>query len=191
MRIEGTAVIRESERTGHESANQGEPWPWEIGLNHFGTRKYVFTLEVTLPGEAPYVVEDRFKVPRKAENLGLFDAGRKIPAGVELPVSVDPRRRDRVEIDWERWRSSPGRKEAMRAGRAAAANEAMRRELDKKPKLRDKLRADNRTAGLAWAEAVRMGNMSREDLERQLTLEVASGRMDPADAEAARRAAGG
>ena len=36
--------------------------------------------------------------------------------------------------------------------------------------------------------AVQAGNMSRDEFDRTLELEVANGRMDPADAEAARGA---
>ena len=52
------------------------------------------------------------------------------------------------------------RKQAMRDGRASAA--------------------------MAWAEAVVLGDLTREQFEQQLTLEVDHGRMDPADAAAAR-----
>ena len=73
-----------------------------------------------------------------------------------------------------------------RIGRATANAAQMRTQLDKNPKLRDRVRADNKGAALAWAEAVRVGNLSREEFERHLVMEVDHGRMDPADAEAAR-----
>ncbi|MGZ8695426.1 MAG: hypothetical protein ACXWYS_08315, partial [Gaiellaceae bacterium] len=163
-------------------------WPWEIALNVVGTRNYRFALDVTVPGQAAYRVDDRFKVPRTAENLGLFDSGNKIPVGLELPVRVDPRERGSVWINWEGFKASAGRKDALRAGVEASQHDAMRRELERKPKLLAKTRANNRSAAMAWAEAVRIGNISREEFERQVTLEVETGRMDPADAEAARRA---
>jgi hypothetical protein len=184
MAHDGTAVIRASDRVGHESPNQGDPWPWEIALNRFGHNKYDFTLEVRLPGQEPFSVTDRFTVPKKAENLGLLDSGRKIPAGIELPVRVDGR--GRIEIDWEAWMASPGRKEGVQAGRAAANAAAMRAHLDKNPKLRDKVRANNKQAALAWAGAVQLGSLTREQFERQVQTEIDHGRMDPADAEAAR-----
>jgi len=185
--LEGVAVIRQSDRNGHEGGpNQGDPWPWEIALNRFGHNQYDFTLEVRVPGSEPFQVTDRFKVPRKAENLGLFSAGRKIPAGVELPVRVDSRDRGRIEIDWDAWMASPGRKDAMRAGRAASNAAAMRAQLEKNPKLQAQVRANSKRAAHAWADAVRVGNLSREEFDRHLALEVDHGRMDPADAEAAR-----
>jgi hypothetical protein len=182
--MEGTALVRASDRVGHESPNQGEPWPWEIALNRFGHNKYDFTLEVRLPGREPFEVSDRFKVPKKAENLGLLSAAHKIPAGIELPVRVD--RKGRIEIDWDAWMASPGRKDAMKAGRAAADAAAMRAHLEKNPKLQAQTRANNKSAALAWAEAVRLGNLTREQFEQQLAIEIDHGRLDPADAEAAR-----
>ena len=107
-----------------------------------GSRKYDFALEVTVADEL-YAVQGRFKVPKKAENLGFFSIGNKIPAGVELPVWVDPADRGRVEIDWK-------------------------------------------AASMAWAEAVELGNLTREQFETQVELELTHGRMDPADAAAAR-----
>jgi hypothetical protein len=164
--LEGVAVIRQSDRHGHEGGpNQGDPWPWEISLHRFGHTKYDFTLEVRVPGAEPFQVTDRFKVPKKAENLGLFSAARKIPAGVELPVRVDPRDRGRIDIDWDAWIASPGRKAAMRAGQAASNAAAMRAHLEKNPKLQAQTRANNKSAALAWAEAVRLGNLTREQFE--------------------------
>jgi hypothetical protein len=74
----------------------------------------------------------------------------------------------------------------VRAGRAAADADAYRAQLEQNPKLRDKVRANNKNAALAWAEAVRLGSLTREQFEHQVTQEVEHGRMDPADADAAR-----
>jgi hypothetical protein len=109
--LEGVAVIRESDRIGHEAADQGEPWPWEIPMNIIGSRKYDFALDVTVAGAL-----------------------------------------HRVEG----------------------------------PKLQAQMHANNKLAAMAWAEAVQLGNLTREQFDAQLTLEVADGRMDPADAAAAR-----
>ncbi len=185
--IEGTAVIRESERFGNESANSGEPWPWEITLNVIGSRRYRLRLEVRLPGREPYEVEGPFKVPRRAENVSMFNIGRVLPQGLELPVRVDPGDEVAVQVDWDRFLASAGRKEAMREGTEAAQRRRMRTELERNPKLAAKARAGNRGAVRAWAQAVHRGQMSREEFERTVTQEVETGRMDPADAEAARR----
>jgi hypothetical protein len=58
--------------------------------------------------------------------------------------------------------------------------------MAKTPELQQQMWAQNKQAAAAWVVAVRMGNMSREEFEREIQLEVDNGRMDPADAEAAR-----
>jgi hypothetical protein len=58
--------------------------------------------------------------------------------------------------------------------------------LDANPELAQQLRANNATAVVAWARAVQAGKMSREEFDKTVDLEVKVGRMDPADAEAAR-----
>lgn len=181
--VEGVAVIRESDR-GHD-ASGAEPNPWELDL--VGSRTYRFTLEVTLAGQEPYSVAERFKVPKRAESTGLLGSGSYLPVGLELPVRVDPAEPGAVAIDWDRFLASPGHKDAVRTAIDARRVGHMRDELERKPELAARLRAGNRSAAAAWVEAVRAGNMSREELERELTLEVVTGRMDPADAEAARR----
>ena len=119
--LEGVAVIRESDRVGHEAAGQGEPWPWEIHLNRFGTNKYDFTLEVGVPGTEPYLVADRFKVPRKAENLGFFNVGNKIPASscrsasTRATASTREQFEHQLTIEVDHGRMDPGDAEAARA----------------------------------------------------------------------------
>jgi hypothetical protein len=58
--------------------------------------------------------------------------------------------------------------------------------LEANPELAQQLRANNATAVVAWARAVQAGKMSREEFDKTVDLEVKVGRMDPADAEAAR-----
>lgn len=187
--IEGTAVIRRSEPFGEPGRrnNSGESI-FDLELNRFGTRRYTFTLEVRTPDRDPYEVEGQFKVPRKAENTGWLaaDVGNKLQPGLELPVRVDPADPSSVEIDWDRYLASPGRKTAQRAASEAGRIARAREQLERNPKLVEKLRAQNRVALEAWVEAVRIGNMSREEFEKTVQLELDSGRMDPADAEAAR-----
>jgi len=182
--VDGVAVIRESDR-GHDSSGS-DPHPWDDILDLVGSRTYRFTLEVTVPGREPYPVADRFKVPKRAESTGTLASAGYLAVGLELPVWVDPADPSAVAIDWHRFLASPGRKQAVRAAMDARRVAHMRDALERKPELAAQLRANNRTAAQGWVEAVRAGSMSREELERELTLEVDTGRMDPADAEAAR-----
>ncbi len=183
--IEATALIKESDRAG---AAFGQFSDFEI-LNRFGKRKYRFALEVRVPGRDPYEVEGEFEVPRKVENTGLFPGriGKPLSPGLELPVRVDPSDATSLEIDWDKYHAAHGRKDAQDAATQSATNRQYAEMLKGKPKVAEQLIAGNRLAVRGWAAAVRSGNMSREDFEAQVTHELECGRMDPADAEAARK----
>ena len=73
-------------------------------------------------------------------------------------------------------------RESDRIGREQAENLGTKIPVRVDP--RDAGRA--RSATMAWAEAVQLGNLTRGEFEQQFTLEVDHGRMDPADAAAAR-----
>jgi hypothetical protein len=185
-RVEATALIRESERSGGAF---GQFSDFEV-VNRFGKRTYKLVLEVRIPDREPYEVEGTFNVPRKAENTGLLPipgkVGRPLQPGIELPVSVDPADTASVEIDWDRYLAQPGRKEDQRAASDSATNRQYAAQLERNPKLAKQVRDNNRTAVVTWAAAVKGGKMSRDEFEQTVTLEVETGRMDPADAEAAR-----
>lgn len=182
--VEGTALIRESERSG---AALGQFSDFEL-INRVGSRTYRLKLEVRVAGREPYEVEADFKVPRKAENTGWSrdQIGKPLSPGLELPIRVDPIDPLSVEVDWDRFMAAPGRKDAQRATNASARNRALAQQLEKNPEQAEKLRANNRVAARTWAAAVRGGQMSREEFEQTVKLEVETGRMDPADADAAR-----
>ena len=186
--IEGTAKIlaldRDADWTG--KPQDGESWWWEDAYDVLAKKGYELDLEVTLPGREPYRVRGRFKVPAKAERTG-FVRGSLNP-GLELPVRVDPADPDRVEVDWDRFAADPDREGALQDARVSRQNEQIRRQLEAKPKIQAKMWENNRGTARAWAGAVKAGNMSREEFERNVQQEVDSGRMDPADAEAGRAA---
>ena len=188
---EATAVIVGSETVGAMGRREAGSTIFDIELNVLGTRAYLLTLEVRMSGREPYDVSGRFDVPRKAENLGFFDIANKLQPGIELPVRVDPSDPDNVAVDWERFVASPDRKRQVRAAKEAAQRVAVAKQIAKNPKMQAKMWANNRIAVQAWAGAVQAGQMSRDDFEKHVTSEVESGRMDPADAEAARRSLDG
>lgn len=187
--VAGEATILVSEPVGEpgsrEVADSG--WPL-IELNYFGYRTYGLTLAVTTSVHSEYEMRDDFKVPRRAENTGLLAnkvlVGLK--AGLKLPVQVDPRDRDQVRIDWPAFLGDPDRKGSQDDAAQKAINRKTKEMVEADPKLRATFWANNQIAARAWAEAVRNGVMEREQLEQALDLEVECGRMDPADAEAAR-----
>ena len=188
---EGTAVIRASEPMSELSARTGPDTILNLEPNVMGTHAYWFTLEVRIPGREPYEVSDRFDVPKKAENLSFFDTANALKAGIELPVRVDSNDPAKVAVDWDRFLASPGRKESVRAAKEAGQRANLAQQIARNPKLQAKMQANGRLQLQAWSGAVRSGAMSRDDFERTVTGEVESGRMDPADAQAARQALDG
>ena len=74
------------------------------------------------PGEEPRQVSGRFKVPRRAENVGLLANNVNVGLwpGLELPVRAYG---DEVKVDWARFLADPGRKKAQKAAAQAAYTE--------------------------------------------------------------------
>jgi hypothetical protein len=159
-------------------------------FNVIGTRAYWFTLEVQLPGRDAYEVQGRFDVPRKAENVSFFDIANALKPGLELPVRVDPADPETVAIDWDRFLADPGRKKAVKAASEAGQRSQVAKQLARNPKLQAQLQSNNRIAVQAWVGAVQAGQMTRAEFDKNVTQEVESGRMDPADAQAAYAALG-
>ena len=91
-----------------------------------------------------------------------------------------------VAIDWDAFLASPDRKSAVKKAVQAESVSDYKRMLDANPELAQQLRTNNATAVGVWAQAVNAGQMSREKFDKTVDLEVKTGRMDPADAEAAR-----
>ena len=184
---EGVAVIRASEPVGERHARTGPSSPLDLEPNVIGTHAYWFTLEVRVPGQEPYEVSGRFDVPKKAENISFFDVGNALKPGIELPVRVNSGDGSTVAVDWDRFLASPGRKQSVKAAKEAGQRANVAQQVAKNPKLQAKMWANNRLAVQGWIGAVKAGQLSRDDFERTVTGEVESGRMDPADAEAARQ----
>lgn len=184
--IEGTATIVGAKRDADWAgkAQDGESWWWEDAYGSFAKQGYELELEVSVPGREPYTVRGRFKAPAKAERVGLTRAS--LSAGIELPVRVDRSDPERVEIDWDRFAADPARKDAIQDARLTRQNTQLRAQLEKDPEQQKKMWAMNKGTASVWAGAVKMGSMTREEFERDVALEVDSGRMDPADADAAR-----
>jgi len=184
--IEGTAVILESRPLGN--VREGPTNVLDLATANVGSRRYRMKLEVRVRGREPFEIDGQFKVPRKAESTGMLAAnqGITLKPGLELPVRVDPGGGDSVEIDWDKFMAAPGRKEAQRAAHQAGRNLRVREQMAKNPKATEKAWAGNRAAVQMWVAAVKLGSMSREEFEETVTQEVDTGRMDPADAEAAR-----
>jgi hypothetical protein len=183
--VEARAVILEAEANPGTLTSASESQAMFIDFNVLGSRKYRFALEVRVPDRDPYRVEGVFKVPKRAENTGVLETGALQP-GIELPVHVDANDPQAVEIDWDAYRSMPGRKEAHRDATNARQHSLLKEQLEREPGKQAEHWERNRGVAQVWAGAVKAGNISREDFEQSVRIEVDSGRMDPADAEAAR-----
>ncbi len=187
--IAGTAVIRESRKIEDGTDEHGRRGDYllnnmrDAGL--WGKHRYVFTLEIQVPEIAPYEISGEFKTPAKAGRTGVL-SHRGLEPGLELPVKVDRADRQRIAIDWDAFLASPDRKAAVKEAVQGESANANKRMLDANPDLAQQLRANNAAAVLVWANAVKAGKMSREKFDKTVDLEVKVGRMDPADAEAAR-----
>ena len=188
--LEGIAVIRASETVGEMQSRDGSTGPLDFGLNIAGTRAYWLTLEVRVPGREPYEMTGRFDVPRKAENVSFLSTANKLQPGLELPVRVGADNPESVAVDWDRFLDAPGRRAAVKSAKEAGQRTQVAKQIAKNPKMQAKMFANNRMAVQAWVGAVQAGQMSRAEFEKTVTGEVESGRMDPADAEAARATLG-
>jgi hypothetical protein len=188
--IAGTAVIRESRKIEDDGTDEhGQRGEFllndmrDAGL--WGKHRYVFTLEIQVPETEPYEVSGEFKTPAKAGRTGVL-SHRGLEPGLQLPVTVDRADPQRIAIDWDAFLASPDRKAAVKEAVQGESANANKRMLEANPDLAQQLRANNATAVVGWANAVKAGKMSREDFDKTVNREVKVGRMDPADAEAAR-----
>ena len=187
--VAGTAVIRESRKIEDGTDERGQRGQYvlndvrDAGL--WGKHRYDLTLEIQIPETEPYEVSGRFKTPAKAGRTGLV-SHRGLQPGLQLPVKVDPHDPQQIAIDWDAFLASPGRKAAVKEAAQGESVNANKRMLEANPELAQQLRSNNATAVAVWARAVNAGKMSREKFDKTVDLEVRVGRMDPADAEAAR-----
>jgi hypothetical protein len=162
----------------------------EADVSDFGVGRHTLRLEVRLPGSEPYEVEGRFKVPAEVQ------FGRKrgfvarplmkrtpVPAGITLPVWVDPARPDEVTIDWDGFLSAGGRDEMKRLHESAAVERMQRAHPEQSAKQRE----DAKVALEGWVAAVRAGTLKRKQFDQSVDTQVRLGFLDPAEAEAARR----
>ena len=185
----GTAVIREARKVEDGTDEHGRRGQYvlndmrDAGL--WGKHRYDLTLEIQVPEMEPYEVSGRFKTPAKAGRTGLV-SHRGLQPGLQLPVKVDPHDLQEIAIDWDAFLASPDRKAAVKEAVQVESANANKRMLDANPDLAQQVRTNNAQAVVVWANAVKAGKMSREKFDNTVDLEVKVGRMDPADAEAAR-----
>jgi hypothetical protein len=164
----------------------------EADVSDFGVGRHSLRLEVRLPGQEPYEVEGSFKIPAEVQ------FGRKrgfvarplmkrtpVPAGITLPVHVDPARPDDVKIDWEAFLASGGRDEMKRLHEAAAVERIADSPQGKQ------MRENAKRTLPTWVEGVQGGTLSRKDFDKSVDAYVKLGYLEPGEAQAARKSLDG
>ena len=142
---------------------------------NLGTIPHHLTLEVRIPGRAPYEVTQRVNVPAKATGR----QGYELPAGLEVPVKLRGDDPDDVEIDWKAFLASDGRKAAVQKAASEASFATAKQYTETVPGMQEQTWA-NAAAGLPmWLEAVRQGKMKRKAFDQQVDTLSRIGQMDP------------
>jgi hypothetical protein len=149
----------------------------ENALNQFNLGKipHDLTLEVRLPGQAPFIVTKRVGVPARATGR----QGYELPVGIELPITYTEDDPQNFDIDWNAFLDSPDRKATVQ--RAAAHESAAQATAytQSVPGLTEKTWA-SAAAGLPnWMEAVRTGKLKRKTFNTQVDTLSRIGQMDP------------
>jgi hypothetical protein len=102
--IDGTAVICECRSHEERYSSPGEGPASALSAFGIGHIVYYLTLEVSVPGRAPYEMNGKFRVPAKAQKLSPLPFHTKpIGRGLIVPVKVDRENAEKVVIDWEQF----------------------------------------------------------------------------------------
>lgn len=102
--IDAAAVICECRSHEERYSNPGDGPASSLSGLGIGHIVYYLTLEVTVPGSAPYEVDGKFRVPAKAQKLSALPFHTKpIGRGLIVPVKVDRENSEKVVIDWDRF----------------------------------------------------------------------------------------
>jgi hypothetical protein len=184
----GEAVVLASERPepGKETPGEGG----EFDVSDFGVGRHALRLEVRLPGQEPYEVEGRFKVPKEIQFgkrapflLRPLMKRSPIPVGITLPVSVDPAKPDDVTIDWDGFLATGGRDEMKRGNEVAGVQRLRQQYPEGTARMREVATAELPTL----IAGVRAGTIKRKDFDQSLETYVRNGYLEPEEADAARR----
>jgi hypothetical protein len=158
----------------------------DIDVSDFGIGRHTFRLQVRLPGHDPYEVDGRFKVPpevqfgkKRSMVLRPFVKRHEIPAGLMLPVDVDPAKPEDVAIDWGAFLAAGGNDEMRRLSSAAAVAENERLYPEQRQQMDDSAKPTIE----AWAASVRAGGMTRKQFDESVARYVQLGYIEAADAE--------
>jgi hypothetical protein len=182
--IRGEAEVLEASRP--EPRTRQDRAAGDIDVSEFGIGRHTFRLQVRLPGHDPYEVDGRFKVPpevqfgkRRSMVLRPFAKRHQIPAGLVLPVDVDPAKPEDVAIDWDAFLAAGGNDEMRRLNSAAAVVENDRLYAEQRQQMANSAKPTIH----AWAASVRAGGMTRKQFDESVARYVQLGYLEAADAE--------
>lgn len=183
--IQGSAVIRSSNRRPQDDGKLAEDRDYDDGLwgelrEAVGGILYEFGLEVTIPGEEPYETRARSRVPAKAEKINFFTT-HPIPLTLEVPVVVQADDRAQVRIDWSAFLARPDKTALLLAARERALVIAAERQRAANPAQSAAMLAQSETVLLTWANSVRHGGMTRQQLVDSAQALVRLGHMRQED----------
>ena len=66
--------------------------------SNIGNAQHDFTLEITVPGQAPYELQGLFRIPVRLIPV--------VDVGTTVPVKVHPSNPKKAVIDWEAWEAT-------------------------------------------------------------------------------------
>ncbi len=173
------------------TANEGERG---VATNHtvvgndlnalgIGSIPHHLTLEVTIPGHAPFEVTREFKVPAKATGR----SGHTLPPGLQLPVIVNDAATQDIDVDWKGFLASPERKAAVQRAAAEQSSAEAKEYTNAVPGMKEQTWASAAQGVPMWMNAVRTGSMKRKAFDQQLDGLLRLGQMDPVLAEEAKQ----
>ncbi|KAA1427404.1 hypothetical protein [Nocardioides antri] len=147
---------------------------------------YRFVLEVYRPGIAPYRLERRERIPAKVEG-SYFGSEHRVQKGAQVPLTVTGPEPEDVAIDWEAYLALPGRMRQTKRLEIENQWDAIgaRFEQTTKPATVAKIRGNSQMAVMSWAQAVRAGQLSRADFERNAEQLLRMGHLLAVDYERA------
>jgi hypothetical protein len=182
--IRGEAELLEASRP--EPRTREDRAAGDVDVSDFGIGRHTFRLQVRLPGHDPYEVDGRFKVPpevqfgkKRSMVLRPFVKRYAIPAGLMLPVDVDPATPEDVAIDWDAFLAAGGNDEMKRLNSAAAVAANDHVYAEQVQQMHDSAKPTIE----AWAASVRAGGMTRKQFDESVARYVQLGYIGTADAE--------
>ena len=138
----------------NESIEHNELW-----YLNMGKRPHELELEVRFPGEDPYIVQGKYRVPAKF----LPGAAMQLPTDIELPVRRTGEGREDFDIDWKEFGNRPGAKKEVKRAGARQTNDAIVDNLERtQPEMQEAARIANREVVRVWVAAVKGGSLKRK-----------------------------